>query len=64
MLAIEIDGDSHNNKKYVDRERDLYFEQRGIKTVRLRNEEVLSGEIGRKIEQLIKAREIEMAPLL
>lgn len=64
LLAIEIDGDSHDNKKYADRERDLYFERRGIKTVRLRNEEVLSEEIKQKIEQLIKVREIEMAPLL
>jgi len=60
LLAIEIDGDSHDNKKYVDRERDLYFEQRGIKTVRLRNEEVLSGEIGQKIGKIISDREMEM----
>ena len=41
LLAIEIDGDSHDRKGYSDRERDLYLEQRGIKTIRYRNEKVL-----------------------
>ncbi len=41
MLAIEVDGDSHDNKKYLDKQRDLYLEQRGIKTIRFTNEEIL-----------------------
>jgi very-short-patch-repair endonuclease len=28
LLAIEIDGDSHDNKKYLDKQRDLYLEQK------------------------------------
>ena len=43
LLAIEIDGDSHDNKKYQDEARDLYLEQRGIKTIRYKNENILSG---------------------
>lgn len=42
LLDIEIDGDSHDSKKYLDKQRDLYLEQRGIKTVRFENEEVLN----------------------
>jgi len=42
MLAIEIDGDSHNNKQYQDKERDLYLEQRGIKTIRYTNNQVIN----------------------
>lgn len=60
LLVIEIDGDSHDNKKYLDKERDLYFEQRGIKTIRLRNEEVLGDDIGKKIEIIIREREKEI----
>jgi len=62
LLAIEIDGDSHDNKKYLDKERDLYFEQRGIKTVRLTNKEVLRGNGEERIKQLISKREIELFP--
>lgn len=42
LLAIEIDGDSHDNKKYLDKERDLYLERRGIKIIRFKNQEILS----------------------
>ena len=60
LLAIEIDGDSHDNKKYTDNERDLYFEQRGIKTVRVENREVFNRDIDKKIEIIIKKREEEL----
>ena len=42
LLAIEIDGDIHDNRKNYDEGRGLYLEQRAIKTVRFRNEEVLN----------------------
>lgn len=42
MLAIEVDGDSHDSKKYLDKQRDLYLEQRGIRTVRFTNKEILN----------------------
>ena len=53
MLAIEVDGDSHDNKKYLDKQRDLYLEQRGIKTIRFKNEEVFNNLISIK-EKLLK----------
>ncbi len=40
LLAIEIDGYSHDDKKYLDRERDLFLEKYSIKTVRFTNEDV------------------------
>jgi very-short-patch-repair endonuclease len=41
LLGIEIDGDSHDHKEYYDKARDNYLNNRGIKTVRYRNEDVL-----------------------
>lgn len=42
LLAIEIDGDSHNLKKNYDKERDLYLKSVNIKTIRFTNEEILN----------------------
>jgi len=42
LLAIEIDGESHNKKAYLDKSRDWYLEIRGIKTIRYTNNQVLS----------------------
>lgn len=42
LLAIEIDGDSHDKKENYDKSRDLYLEQRKIKTIRIKNEEILN----------------------
>ncbi len=62
LLAIEIDGDSHDTKKYLDNERDLYLEQRGIKTIRYRNEQILDNIDGVYQDLIIKIkqREIEL----
>ena len=62
MLAIEIDGDSHDNKKYLDKQRDLYLEQRGIKTVRFENKEVLNNLISvkEKLLKVIENRKIDL----
>lgn len=61
LLAIEVDGDSHDKKQYLDKSRDLYLEQRAIKTIRYKNEEVLKNieEIKRDLEMKIKERENE-----
>ena len=40
MLAIEIDGDSHDDKIEYDAERDKYLESLGIKTLRIYDLEV------------------------
>lgn len=53
LLAIEVDGDSHDPKKFSDQNRDLYLEQRGIKTVRYENEDI-SGSLQQVKLNLIK----------
>ena len=42
LLAIEIDGDSHDKKAYLDKSRDWYLDIRGIKTIRYTNGQVLN----------------------
>jgi imidazole glycerol-phosphate synthase subunit HisF len=42
LLAIEIDGESHDKKKNYDKERDLYLKSINIKTIRFTNDEVLN----------------------
>ena len=66
LLAIEIDGDSHDNKKYLDRERDLFLEKYRIKTIRFSNEEVFKNleKIKVKLKEEIKEREKLVFPLL
>ncbi len=59
LLAIEIDGDSHDKKKYMDNERDLYLEQRGIKTIRYTNNQVINDlkSVYQDLIKIIKERE-------
>ena len=50
LLAIEIDGESHDNKKGTDEMRDKFLKQIGITTIRFTNEEVINNiEIVKKI---------------
>lgn len=49
MLAIEIDGSSHNLRKETDRRRDADFRSIGIKTIRVKNKDVMSGKLYEKI---------------
>jgi very-short-patch-repair endonuclease len=42
MLAIEVDGDSHDEKSEYDRERDIVLEAIGIKTLRIKDYEVIN----------------------
>ena len=42
LLAIEIDGNSHNKKKNYDKERDLYLTSANIRTIRFTNDEILN----------------------
>lgn len=41
-LAIETDGNSHDQKKNYDSERDKFLQQIGIKTIRFTNYEILN----------------------
>jgi len=42
MLAIEVDGSSHDNKETYDKARQETLEALGIRFIRFRNEEVLT----------------------
>ena len=63
LLAIEVDGDSHDLKADYDLERDKYLERLNIKTLRFKNEEVLSNFLKVKDEllPLIKGRWSEIS---
>lgn len=56
-VAIEVDGDSHYSDTGVaaDRERENYFRQFGIRTIHVRNDLVLGGEllVVEQLKQLI-----------
>ena len=45
LLAIEIDGDSHNNKKYLDSERDIFFRKYNIITIIPSNSNIINGVV-------------------
>lgn len=62
LLAIEVDGDSHDNRKYYDKGRDELLLRLGIKTIRYTNEKILSDIWTVKIDLInkIKDREREM----
>ncbi|MFA5750276.1 MAG: endonuclease domain-containing protein [Candidatus Shapirobacteria bacterium] len=62
LLAIEIDGGSHNKKENYDEGRDLYLEQRGIKTIRFKNEEIENSleEVKKHLYQVIFDRKNEL----
>ncbi len=57
LLAIEVDGDSHDQKENYDKGRDLYLAQRGIKTIRYQNKEVENRTEEVKKDLLIKIAE-------
>ena len=56
-LAIEIDGSSHDKKKYYDEARDVFLKQVGIKTIRFTNDEVMDDieNVKRKIMNFISS---------
>jgi len=64
LLAIEIDGDSHDDKQNFDQERDLCLEQKGIKTIRYKNYQVLNNFHQTKLDLItkIKQRQKELSP--
>lgn len=51
-LVIEVDGDSHNYKKERDLLRDKYLKCCGIKTIRIKSDDVINNI--EKIEKLIR----------
>ena len=62
-LVIEIDGGYHKKVLERDKGRDLYFVQRGIKTIRFDNKLVLdnTNDVIRQLREIIKSREKEVS---
>lgn len=59
LLAIEIDGDSHDKKHWQDKNRDWYLEIRGIKTIRYTNDQVLKSIDTVFADLLVKVKDRE-----
>jgi len=61
LLAVEVDGDSHDGRKNYDEGRDKMLANMGIKTVRFRNEKVLLDieKVMKKLMIVIEEREKE-----
>ena len=49
MIAIEIDGSSHTQRKGHDRRRDADFRSIGIRTIRVSNRDVMNGKLQDKL---------------
>lgn len=49
MVAVEIDGSIHKLKKMHDRQRDADFRSIGIRTIRIKNKDVMSGKLYEKL---------------
>ena len=48
MIAVEIDGSSHYGRKEYDRQRDADFRSIGIRTIRIKNKDVMNGKLFEK----------------
>lgn len=59
LLAIEIDGDSHNDKKYLDSERDIFLAKYNISTIRYTNKQVFNNLDKIKIDLIEKIKKRE-----
>lgn len=57
LLVIEIDGNSHDDRKNYDEGRDCEMARRGIKTIRYTDKQVLNGlkTVIKEIEIVLKA---------
>ena len=49
MVAVEIDGSVHRLKKDHDRRRDADFRSIGIRTIRIKNKDVMEGKFYEKL---------------
>ena len=61
LLAIEIDGDSHDKKKNYDLLRDQYLKSINIKTIRFTNNEVLNN-FNKVLERLLPLLRGDVSP--
>jgi very-short-patch-repair endonuclease len=61
LLAIEVDGGYHQQRKYQDQERDKYLEHCQIKTIRILNME--TNDIGFLKKKLLREIEFRLSEL-
>lgn len=52
-IAIEIDGGYHKGRKEIDKQRDKDFSEIGIKTIRIKDKDVLNGNLIEKLTQRV-----------
>ena len=66
LLAIEVDGKIHDNRKEYDEERTFILNSLGIKVLRYKNSEVLNNldDVAKKLNNEIEKREAELSLLL
>lgn len=55
-IIIEVDGKYHNNKLEKDRQKDLGWVLRGIRTIRIKNEDVFSGEYKLSLDEHLQKK--------
>ncbi len=62
LLIIEIDGNYHNERKNSDEQRDIFFKNTNIKTIRYKNQDIKENimSVKNNLEQKIKIREQEL----
>ncbi|MDP4009415.1 MAG: endonuclease domain-containing protein [Candidatus Shapirobacteria bacterium] len=62
LLAIEIDGGYHNQRKYLDFERDKFMRNLNIETLRILNEDVLNNlsKVKDRIIEFIQQRKVSL----
>lgn len=54
-LVIELDGDLHKHQKFYDEQKDLILNKKGLKVLRLKNEEIRNREdLKRRILEMIE----------
>lgn len=49
MIAVEIDGSSHKYRRETDKRRDADFRSIGIRTIRIKNKDVMNGNLYDKL---------------
>ncbi len=62
LLVIEVDGSSHDERKYYDEARDKFLKNLNIETVRILTKEILNNldEVKYKINKIIKIRKASL----
>jgi very-short-patch-repair endonuclease len=62
LLAIEVDGSSHNKRKNYDEERDKFLKNLNIETLRISTEEIMINlnKVNYEINKFIEVRKVSL----